>query len=220
MKGSLLLTALAALLFAGAARAEMPANRELPTITGPGLVGEVLLGNNGTWLYADGTRCAFECTFSFRWERCTALGCRTVSDQRGYRPRLADLRHELRVEVIATKYDCGEWNYAAGTQKCRFDGRAAYSEPVVISARGRVAARRVAWPARLRIERAFVRRGMVRVTVADTLGRLVQGATVTVGTRIRRTNADGTAVLAVPRAVSQVTARAGRLSARVTLSRS
>ena len=220
MKGSLLLTALAALLFAGAARAEMPANRELPTITGPGLVGEVLLGNNGTWLYADGTRCAFECTFSFRWERCTALGCRTVSDQRGYRPRLADLRHELRVEVIATKYDCGEWSYAAGTQECRFDGRAAYSEPVVISARGRVAARRVAWPARLRIERAFVRRGMVRVTVADTLGLLVQGATVTVGTRIRRTNADGTAVLAVPRAVSQVTARAGRLSARVTLSRS
>jgi hypothetical protein len=220
MKGSLLLTALAALLFAGAARAEMPANRELPTITGPGLVGEVLLGNNGTWLYADGTRCAFECTFSFRWERCTALGCRTVSEQRGYRPRLADLRHELRVEVIATKYDCGEWSYAAGTQECRFDGRAAYSEPVVISARGRVAARRVAWPARLRIERAFVRRGMVRVTVADTLGRLVQGATVTVGTRIRRTNADGTAVLAVPRAVSQVTARAGRLSARVTLSRS
>jgi len=220
MKGSLLLTALAALLFAGAARAEMPANRELPTITGPGLVGEVLLGNNGTWLYADGTRCAFECTFSFRWERCTALGCRTVSEQRGYRPRLADLRHELRVEVIATKYDCGEWNYAAGTQECRFDGRAAYSEPVVISARGRVAARRVAWPARLRIERAFVRRGMVRVTVADTLGRLVQGATVTVGTRIRRTNADGTAVLAVPRAVSQVTARARRLSARVTLSRS
>jgi hypothetical protein len=61
---------------------------------------------------------------------------------------------------------------------------------------------------------------MLRVTVADTLGRLVQRATVTVGTRIRRTNADGTAVLAVPRTVSQVTARAGRLSARVTLSRS
>jgi hypothetical protein len=220
MKGSLLLTALAALLFAGAARAEMPANRELPTITGPGVVGEVLLGNNGTWLYADGTRCAFECTFSFRWERCSALGCRTVSEQRGYRPRLADLQHELRVEVIATKYDCGEWNYAAGTQECRFDRRTAYSEPVVIFARGRVAARRVAWPARLRIERAVVRRGMLRVTVADTLGRLVQRATVTVGTRIRRTNADGTAVLAVPRTVSQVTARAGRLSARVTLSRS
>jgi hypothetical protein len=184
------------------------------------VVGEVLLGNNGTWLYADGTRCAFECTFSFRWERCSALGCRTVSEQRGYRPRLADLHHELRVEVIATKYDCGEWNYAAGTQECRFDGRTAYSEPVAISARGRVAARRVAWPARLRIERALVRHGMLRVTVADTLGRLVQGATVTVGTRIRRTNADGTAALVVPRTVSQVTARAGRLSARVTLSRS
>ena len=220
MKGALLLAGLAALLFAGAARAEMPANREVPTITGPGVVGEVLLGNNGTWLYADGTRCAYECTFSFRWESCSALGCRTVSNQRGYRPRLADLHHELRVEVSATKYDCGEWNYAAGTQECRFDGRTAYSKPVAIAARGRVAARRVAWPARLRIERALVRHGVLRVTVADTLGRLVQGATVTVGTRIRRTNADGAAVLAVPRTPSQVTARAGRLSARVRLSRS
>jgi hypothetical protein len=220
MKAALLLAALAALLFAGAARAEMPANRELPTITGPGVVGEVLLGNNGTWLYADGARCGYECTFSFRWESCSTHGCRTVSNQRGYRPRLADLHHDLRVEVTATKYDCGEWNYAAGTQECRFDGRTAYSEPVVIAARGRVAARRVAWPARLRIERALVRHGVLRVTVADTLGRLVQGATVTVGTRIRRTNADGTAVLAVPRIPSQVIARAGRLSARVRLSRS
>jgi hypothetical protein len=208
------------LLFAGAARAEMPANRELPTITGPGVVGEVLLGNNGTWLYADAERCASECTYSFRWERCSVLGCSTVSNQRGYRPRLADLSHELRVEVTATKYDCGEWNYAAGTQECRFDARTAYSEPVLIAARGRVAARRLGWPARLRVERALLRRGVLHVTVADTLGRLVQGATVTVGTRVRRTNADGAAVLAVPHASSQVTVRAGRQSARVRLSRS
>jgi antitoxin (DNA-binding transcriptional repressor) of toxin-antitoxin stability system len=218
--GWLLLAALAALVLAGAASAEMPANRERPTITGPGVVGEVLLGNNGTWLYADGERCGFECTFSFRWERCSESGCRTVSNQRGYRPRLADLHRELRVEVTATKYDCGEWNYAAGTQECRFDGRTAYSEPVVVAARGRVAARLVAWPARLRIERALVRRGVLRVTVADTLGRLVRGATVIVGTRVRRTNADGAAVFAVSRTPSQVTARAGRQSARVRLSRS
>ena len=96
-----LVVAVAALVFAGAARAEMPANRELPVISGPAVAGEVLLGNNGTWLYADGSRCAFECTFSFRWERCSALTCRTLSNQRGYRPRLSDLHQELRVEVTA-----------------------------------------------------------------------------------------------------------------------
>ena len=218
--GSLFVAAAATLVLAAGARAEMPANRELPSIAGPGVVGEVLLGHNGTWLYADGSRCGFECTYSFRWERCSAGGCRTVSSQRGYRARLADLSHELRVEVTATKYDCGEWNYAAGTQECRFDGRTAFSDPVAVVARGRVAARLIAWPARLRIERVLVRRGVVRVTVGDTLGRLVRGATVVVGTRVRRTNADGTAVLTVPGSASQVTARAGRQSARVRLSRS
>jgi hypothetical protein len=217
--GSLLVAAVAALVSAGAAHAEMPANRALPTITGQAVVGEALLGNNGTWLYADGARCGFECTFSFRWERCSVLSCRTVSTQRGYRPRLADLRQELRVEVTATKYDCGEWNYAAGTQECRFDARTAYSEPVLIGARGRVAAALLAWPARLRIERALVRRGVVRVTVADTLGRLVRGASVSVGGASRRTNADGAAVFAVPSSASRLTARAGRQIARVRLSR-
>jgi hypothetical protein len=213
-----LVVAVAALVVAGAARAEMPANRELPVISGPAVAGEVLLGHNGTWLYADGSRCAFECTFSFRWERCSALTCRTVSNQRGYRPRLSDLHQELRVEVTATKYDCGEWNYAAGTQECRFDSRSAFSEPVLIRARGRVTAGRVAWPARLRIERALVRRGVLQVTVADTLGRLVRGATVSLDGRVRRTNADGTALLTAPRGSSRVvTARAGRQTARARL---
>ena len=217
--GSLLLAASAALVLAAAGRAEMPANREPPLITGPAVAGEVLLGHNGTWLYADGSRCGFECTYSFRWERCSVLLCRTVSNQRGYRPRLSDLHQELRVEVTATKYDCGEWNYAAGTQECRFDSRSAFSDPVSIGARGRVAAGRLAWPARLRIERARVGRGVVRVTVADTLGRLVQGAAVTVGTRLRRTNADGAALLAVSSRPALVTARAGGQTARVRLSR-
>jgi hypothetical protein len=213
-----LVVAVAALVFAGAARAEMPANRELPVISGPAVAGEVLLGHNGTWLYADGSRCAFECTFSFRWERCSALTCRTVSNQRGYRPRLADLHQKLRVEVTATKYDCGEWNYAAGTQECRLDSRSAFSEPVMIRARGRVKASRVAWPARLRIERALVRRGVLHVTVADTLGRLVHGATVSVDGRVRRTNADGTAILTVRGGSSRVvTARAGQQIARARL---
>jgi hypothetical protein len=219
LPGLLFLVVSAALALAAAGRAEMPANREPPLITGPAVAGEVLLGHNGTWLYADGSRCGFECTYSFRWERCSMRLCRTVSNQRGYRPRLSDLHQELRVEVTATKYDCGEWNYAAGTQECRFDARSAYSDPVSIDGRGRVSAARLAWPARLRIERALVGRGVVRVTVADTLGRLVQRASVSVGERMRRTNADGAVLLAVSSRVAWVTARAGMQTARVRLSR-
>ena len=142
--GSLAAVVLAALACGGNARAEMPLNRELPSITGPGVTGEVLLGNNGTWLYADGSRCGFECTFSFRWEQCSALGCHTVSTQRGYRPRLSDLHRELRVAVTATKYDCGEWNYALGTQECRLDSRTEFSRPLahpLARSRARSAAR-------------------------------------------------------------------------------
>lgn len=214
--------ALAALVPAAPARAEMPANRDAPTITGPALVGEVMLGHNGTWLYADGSACGPECTYRFRWERCSASGCTTASTNRGYRPRLADLRRGLRVHVTVTKYDCGEWNYAAGTRECRFDTRTAASAPVTIIARGRVAAARVAWPARLRIERV-VRGRTLRVTVGDTLGRLVRGATVSVrGRRAvlarRTTNADGTAVVPVrARDARTVTARAGRYVATVRL---
>jgi hypothetical protein len=213
--GSLAAAVLAALVCAGGARAEMPLNRELPSITGPGVTGEVLLGHNGTWLYADGSRCSFECTFSFRWEQCSALGCRTVSTHRGYRPRLSDLQRELRVAVTATKYDCGELNYALGTQECRLDSRTEFSERLLIRSRGRVQASRLSWPARLRIERAFVRGGTLRVTVADTLGRLVRGAKVSAAGRSARTNADGTALVALRgRAAGTVTAQAGRQVAR------
>jgi hypothetical protein len=185
--------------FAVEAGAEMPQNQGRPEIGGRVAVGEVLLGHNGTWLYADGSGCGPECSFSFRWERCSGVRCVTVSANRGYRPKLADLGRELRLAVQATKFDCGEWNYAAGTQECAFVSRSAYASPVYVTTRARVAASSLAWPARLKIERASLRGQTLRLTVADTLGRLVVGAKVSSSARgglVRgRTRADGTAVL-------------------------
>lgn len=200
----------------------MPQNTAAPAIGGRVAVGDVLLGHNGTWLYADGSACRWECAFSFRWERCGPGGCAVVSSNRGYRPRLADLGRELRLAVTATKYDCGEWNYAAGTQECAWVARTASAAPVFVRTRGRVAAAAVAWPARLTIERAAVRRGVLRATVADTLGRLVAGAHVTVTARGRavraRSRSDGSVVVRVPpRGPRVVVARAGRKAARIRL---
>jgi hypothetical protein len=219
VRRALVVLVLAASAAATPARAEMPQNTAAPAIGGRVAVGDVLLGHNGTWLYADGSSCGWECTFSFRWERCAAGACRTVSWNRGYRPRLADLGRELRLAVTATKYDCGAWNNAAGTQECALDSRSAYAAPVFVGTRGRVAAAAVAWPARLRFERAAVRRGVLRATVADTLGRLVVGARVTVTARGRtvraRSRADGRVVVRVPLGPRIVVARAGAKAARI-----
>jgi hypothetical protein len=141
-----------------------------------------------------------------------------VSTNRGYRPRLADLGRELRLAVTATKYDCGAWNYAAGTQECAFVARSVYAPFVDVETRSRVAARAVAWPARLRIERAAVRSNVLRVTVADSLGRLVVGARVSVAARGRiaraKTRSDGTAALRLPaKGPRLVVARAGSKAA-------
>jgi hypothetical protein len=212
----------AAASFAVEARAEMPQNRDRPEIGGRVAVGEVLLGHNGTWLYADGSGCGPECSFSFRWERCSAVRCVAVSANRGYRPKLADLGLELRLAVTATKYDCAEWNYAAGTQECALVSRSAYAAPVHVTTRARVAADSLAWPARLTIERLSLRRQTLRLTVADTLGRLVVGAKVSSSARGRivrgRTRGDGTAVLRAPGPRARVVvARAGTKVARVWL---
>ncbi len=200
----------------------MPQNHAEPEISGGVSVGGVLLGHNGTWLYADGSGCGSECSFSFRWERCSAVGCATVSTNRGYRPALADLGRELRLAVTATKYDCGAWNYAAGTQECAFVARAAYAAPVLVRTRARIGAAAVSWPARLKIERLAVRRGVLTVTVADTLGRLVVGASVSVtgqGPVTRtRTRRDGTAALRLPaKGPRVVVARAGSKVLRIRL---
>jgi hypothetical protein len=222
VRRALFVVMLVACVVAAPARAEMPQNTSAPAIGGRVAVGDVLLGHNGTWLYADGSSCRWECTFSFRWERCASGGCRTVSWNRGYRPRLADLGRELRLAVTATKHDCGEWNYAAGTQECAWVARSAHAPPVFVRTRGRVAAAAVAWPARLTVERAAVRRGVLRATVADTLGRLVVGARVTVTARGRavraRSRADGSVVVRVPaNGPRVVVARAGTKAARVRI---
>jgi hypothetical protein len=130
-------TVAAALALVGAARAEMPYNNGLPEVTGRPAVGWGVVGHNGSWLYGDGTPCGAECIYEFAWERCNAAGCRPLAgaERRVYKVRAVDVGSRFRVVVSTTKYDCGEWNYAAGTQECRWDTRTATSGLTAIVAR-------------------------------------------------------------------------------------
>ena len=120
---------LGAIAVTGVARAERPQNRTLPEVTGRAAVGWGVVGHNGTWLYDDGTACGVECTYAFAWQRCKATGCSAIPGAIGrvYKVRLADVGSRFRVVVTTTKYDCGEWNYAARTRECRFVSRVATS---------------------------------------------------------------------------------------------
>lgn len=128
--------AVTALALAGSARAEMPNNNGLPEVTGRAAVGWGVVGHNGSWLYLDGSGCGAECSHAFAWERCRAHGCRPLvgANTRVYKVRSVDVGSRLRVVVSATKYDCGEWNYAAGTRECRYVTRTATSAPTAIVA--------------------------------------------------------------------------------------
>jgi hypothetical protein len=119
---AVILAVAATLALAGMARAEMPYNHSVPELTGRAFVGWGLVGHNGTWLYRDGTSCGPECLYSFAWERCRPWGCVPITGALGrvYKVRRIDVGARLRVIVSTTKYDCGEWNYAAGTQECRW----------------------------------------------------------------------------------------------------
>ena len=122
-------TVAAALALAAAAQAEMPQNRGVPEVSGRAAVGWGVVGHNGTWLYDDGTGCGPECWYAFAWERCDALGCYAIVGATGrvYKVRAVDVGFRFRVIVTTTKYDCGNWNYAAGTQECRWVTRTAAS---------------------------------------------------------------------------------------------
>lgn len=133
-----------ALALAGAARAEMPANRAAPEVTGRAAVGWGVVGHNGTWLYADGTACGAECLYEWQWERCRPSGCRAIAGALGrvYKVRRVDIGARLRVRVRMTKYDCGEWNYAEGTQECRWVTTGATSVETSAVPRPRIRPRR------------------------------------------------------------------------------
>jgi hypothetical protein len=118
-----------ALVPAGTARAEMPHNRGAPELTGRAAVGWGLVGHNGTWLYLDGSACGPECIYLFTWQRCRGAACTRIAGAHGrvYKVRRIDVGTRLRVVVSVLKHDCGEWNYAAGTQECRWVTRTAAS---------------------------------------------------------------------------------------------
>jgi hypothetical protein len=186
----------AAAVFASAAAAEMPSNRDAPTITeadGP-IVGEVLLGNNGTWLYADGSPCRGECEYAFAWQRCGAGGdCAAIPGGAGraYRVSAADAGRSLRVAVTATKYDCN-----AHGQDCRHVSRTAISQPTPPVAPPARPPLRLAI-ASVAVERAVRGRVVVAVRVADADGRAVRAARVAVRGASALTRSDGVARISV-----------------------
>ena len=122
-------TIAATLALAVAAQGEMPQNRGAPEVTGRAAVGWGVVGHNGTWLYDNGTGCGPECAYTFAWERCNERGCNAIvgATSRVYKVRAVDIGYRFRVIVTTTKYDCGNWNYAEGTQECRWVTRAAAS---------------------------------------------------------------------------------------------
>lgn len=168
-----------AALFAPGAAAEMPQNREAPTITTAAspVIGQTLLGNNGTWLYVDGSPCRGECQYSFVWQRCAGAGdCTTIpgGDRRAYRVNPADVGRSLRVAVTATKYDCN----AIG-QDCRNITRTAFSPQTATVERPSETDTRLTI-ARVAAARAARGRLAVAVSVAGERGRPAVGARVTV----------------------------------------
>ena len=191
-----------AAVFASAAAAEMPSNRDAPTISEAGgpVVGEILVGNNGTWLYADGSSCRAECEYAFVWQRCTSSGCGAIpgGTERAYRVAAADAGRSRRVVVTATKHDCN----AIG-QDCRLVSRTAVSEQTPPVAGTPAPAIRLAISG-VTVERA--RRGVVvAVRVTDGRSQAVAGARVTVRGRTARTSATGAARVALatnPRATT------------------
>jgi hypothetical protein len=134
---ALIATVAAALAVTGAAHAEMPNNHGAPEVTGRAAVGWGVVGHNGSWLYVDGSACGSECLYAFAWERCKAGACRPIAGAtaRVYKVRVVDVGSRLRVVVSATKYDCGEWNYSAMTQECRWVVRSAVSAQTAIVVR-------------------------------------------------------------------------------------
>jgi hypothetical protein len=190
----------AAVLFASAAAAEMPSNRERPTITAAPVVGQPLVGNNGAWLYGDGSACRDECRYAFAWQRCTpGDGCSAIPGalQRNYLVGASDVGRSLRVAVTATKFDCNAIN-----QDCREVSRTALSPqtPRVLAPPPP--------PVRLAIAGLSVSPGAGRVLsvalrITDGKGNAIRGGRVTVrsaaSSRSARIRSDGSARVVLPR---------------------
>jgi hypothetical protein len=192
----------AATVFTAGAAAEMPQNRDAPTITAVAapVVGQPLTGNNGTWLYDNGSACRDECNYAFAWQRCIPGGaCAQIPGalQRTYVVGAADVGRTLRVAVTATKYDCN----AHGVD-CRNVSRTALSTqtpPIPAPAPP---------PVQLTIaELTVAPRGraalLVALRITDGRGRSVAGARTIVrsagSTHVQRSGPDGWARLVLRR---------------------
>ena len=197
-------------VFASAAAAEMPENRDAPTITDAGgpVVGQLLNGNNGTWLYADGSGCRDECRYSFAWYRCVPGGpCSAIPGgvARSYRIGPADSGRTLRVRVTATKHDCN-----AHGQDCRLVSRTATSAETAPVAAPASTAERLSISG-VAVERASGGRQIVTVRVVDERGVVARGARVSIrGAKPVATGPSGTVRVALRPAARVLAIRAER----------
>jgi hypothetical protein len=120
------------LVTAGVASAEAPFNSEKPSITGPNppSVGDTLTGNNGSWLYTNGSSCGGDCSYTFEFSRCTAstsANCTVVrgdSGDRNYAVQGGDAGSSILLKVTAHKRDCNAIN-----EDCRDIAVTASSSP-------------------------------------------------------------------------------------------
>ncbi len=131
------LAAAVALMLAASASAESPNINTAATISGNAVVGQELTAHNGTWLYLDGHSCGSECVMTYQWQRCQS-GCADIAGATGrfYTVQAADGGFALRAMETMTSEDCGNINYATGTQECRFVSKSAPSGQTAVVAGG------------------------------------------------------------------------------------
>lgn len=158
-----------------AASAAVPKNTTAPTISGTGLVGQLLVATHGTWSGSPKK-------FAYQWSQCdtTGGGCLAISGATGksYRVRAVDVGHTLRVTVTASNSSGGADASSAPTAVVPPSG--------CPTGTGLVQITQLAPPARLVISSTTVSPAVRRATriihlhvgITACNGRPVQGASV------------------------------------------
>jgi len=187
----------------GAATSAVPKNKTLPTVSGTVVVGQTLVGTQGTWSGSP-------TSFHLQWSRCDGTGaaCLAISGATGkiYTITNADVNDALRLTVTARN--------ASGAT----DATSAPTTPVPVSGcpfgTGTIPIADVSPPARLQIVTASLSPSLTRSTntiqlrfKVEACGRPVQGASVFASaipynqfaTEQAATGADGTVALSEAR---------------------
>lgn len=158
-----------------AATDAVPTNKTAPTISGSGLVGELLTAAHGTWSGSP-------TSFRYQWAQCDTNGggCLAISGATGksYRVRVVDVGHTLRMTVTARN--------ASGSADASSAPTAIVPPSGCPTGSGAIPIAQLALPARLVISGATVspavRRGtrtiQLHFQITACNGRPVEGASV------------------------------------------